>query len=350
MGPFIFFAFLFFPIFSFSADFYQGIRQMGMGGAAISVVNDETALLLNPNGLVKLRGQYWTLIDPELTTNKGSVKTVQDLAVVDGADPEKIYQELGGQQGETYYFKGQIFPSFAMRNFGLGVLGRSEVLATRLVANDFLRLNYISDWAVVGGYNYNFWSGILKVGANFKLIDRVSYSGDIDPNVQGLNVKNFAAGGVGLGSDVAISLTSPTSLLPTLTVIAKDIGDTSFGLSKSTRNYSETVLPQKIPMAMDVAVALFPIHSNSHRSTFTVEYDDVLEDGDAERKLHLGYELNLADRFFIRAGYNKGYMTAGFEWATAYFQWQLAYYGEEIGTDATPLKDERLATKFLLRF
>ncbi len=43
-------------------------------------------------------------------------------------------------------------------------------------------------------------------------------------------------------------------------------------------------------------------------------------------------------------------MTAGFEWATAYFQWQLAYYGEEIGTDASPLKDERLATKFLLRF
>ncbi|MCB0384242.1 MAG: hypothetical protein KDD43_02520, partial [Bdellovibrionales bacterium] len=32
-------------------EFYRGIRQMSMGGAAIAVVNDETALLSNPAGL-----------------------------------------------------------------------------------------------------------------------------------------------------------------------------------------------------------------------------------------------------------------------------------------------------------
>ena len=47
-------------------EFYRGIRQMGMGGASIAVVNDETALLANPAGLGKLRDYIITVADPEV--------------------------------------------------------------------------------------------------------------------------------------------------------------------------------------------------------------------------------------------------------------------------------------------
>ena len=40
---------------------YNGVRSLGMGGASIAVVNDETALLLNPAALGKLS-------DPEIET------------------------------------------------------------------------------------------------------------------------------------------------------------------------------------------------------------------------------------------------------------------------------------------
>ena len=39
-------------------EFYRGVRQMGMGGASIAVVNDETAPLSNPNGLGRLRDYF----------------------------------------------------------------------------------------------------------------------------------------------------------------------------------------------------------------------------------------------------------------------------------------------------
>ena len=75
-----------------------------------------------------------------------------------------------------------------------------------------------------------------------------------------------------------------------------------------------------------------------------------METGDAVRKLHAGMEVNIADRLFFRGGYNRGYLSGGFEWNMPFIQIQLAYYGEEVGTDDNPIKDERYALKAVLRF
>src|SRR5437868_6172705 len=47
-------------------SFYEGARGRAMGGAQIATTNDETALLINPAGLGKLRDFYGTLFDPEI--------------------------------------------------------------------------------------------------------------------------------------------------------------------------------------------------------------------------------------------------------------------------------------------
>src|SRR5205085_397590 len=46
--------------------FYNGVRQMGMGGASVATVNDETALIANPAALGKLRDYFVTVFDPDL--------------------------------------------------------------------------------------------------------------------------------------------------------------------------------------------------------------------------------------------------------------------------------------------
>ncbi|MCC6137286.1 MAG: hypothetical protein IT287_01535 [Bdellovibrionaceae bacterium] len=333
-----------------AADFYQGIRQMGMGGAAVAVVNDETALLLNPIGLGRLREPYVTIIDPEITTNMDSVSVVQGLAF-DSVEIDKVYDELGGRLDTDYFARAQFFPSFATRNYGIGFLGKYDVLAKRRSVDQFLELQYTSDWAAVAGYNHSFFGGQVKVGISGRYIDRVEFAGAIDPTTQGLELKNLAVNGTALAADIGLSLTSPTDWLPTISVLMKDVGDTSFTMGKGMRDsYLGLGDPSKIPMTVDVAAALFPIWSNSSRGTITVEYDDVLGDGDTEKRLHAGLEINLADRFFFRGGWNKGYFTSGFEFATSSFQLQLAYYGEEIGTDDNPVQDDRLAIKTVFRF
>ena len=105
--------------------------------------------------------------------------------------------------------------------------------------------------------------------------------------------------------------------------MAKDVGNSSFGLGAGMRNYNSTKDPNAIPMTVDVALALFPINSQYLRSTFTVEYDDVAnnlyKNFNTAQKLHAGVEFNLVDQIFFRAGYNRGYPTAGVEWGGALF-------------------------------
>lgn len=343
-------AFIFFISSVSAADFYQGIRQMGMGGAAIAVVNDETSLLLNPIGLGRLRESFITVIDPEITTNTASVSAIQDLAL-DVVDIGEIYDELQSHQDKNYFFRAQMFPSFATRNYGFGFLAKYDVSARRRSADQLLDLQYTSDWAGVIGYNKSFFGGQVKVGVSGRYIDRVEYIGEVDPSVQSLNTKALAVNGTAAAVDLGVSFTSPTQMLPTFSVLVKDLGDTSFTLGKGMRDDYLTIGdPAKIPMEMDVAVALFPIWSNSIRGSFTVEYDNALESGKAEKKLHAGFECNIADRFFLRGGWNRGYFTTGIEYATTRLQFQFAYYGEEIGTDDNPIKDDRLAAKVAYRF
>lgn len=325
---------------------------MGMGGAAIAVVNDETALLINPNGLARLRETYGTVLDLEVTSTLDTVNEVGALTS-DAIEPEAIYEELQGNLDTSLFVRAQTFPSVAMKNFGFGLLAKYDIHAERRSSDQNLDLNYVSDWAFTMGYNHSFWGGIVKLGANARLIDRVEFSGLIDPAVDGLDLQNLANGGMGVGVDVGFSLTSPTSFLPTLTLLARNVGDTSFNLGDGFRDYQTNQELQKMPFQVDAAVALFPIHSRNFRSTLTVQMNDLQAEGvyeDAVRRLHVGWELNMADSWFFRAGYNQGYFTGGLEWATVYTQLQLAYYGEEIGTDENPVQEDRVALKLLFRF
>ena len=56
------------PISSQAAEIYErynGVRPLGMGGAYVTTVNDETAIYSNPAGQGKVRDLFLTLIDPE---------------------------------------------------------------------------------------------------------------------------------------------------------------------------------------------------------------------------------------------------------------------------------------------
>ena len=59
-------------------EFYNGVRCLGMGGACAAVVNDETALLVNPAALGKLRDYYGTILDPEVESSANSYRLYQE--------------------------------------------------------------------------------------------------------------------------------------------------------------------------------------------------------------------------------------------------------------------------------
>jgi hypothetical protein len=329
---------------------YRGSRANGMGGADSAVVNDETALLVNPAALGKLRNVYGTLIDPELEVGDNARGMALESSPKSYSLPEKLVTMLDANRDIHYHYKQQYFPSIVMKNFGIGVLsktsmdGRMSADGTRLISN------YFNDSALVLGYSFRFWDGRVKIGFNVKALSRIQASGELDPATS-LALKDIAKTGMGISNDAGLILTAPWAGLPTISAVVHDVGDTKFNQPGYT--LKTNTRPDNITQDMDAAIAFFPINSNQARSTITLEYKNMLKAttlADPTELYHLGYELNLADIAFFRMGMNGNYWTAGAEFSTEHTQWQFSYYGQEVGLDGASEEDRRWALKFAFRF
>ncbi len=333
-------------------EFYNGARAMAMGGATIAVVNDETALLANPAALGKLRDSYGTLFDPEIeiNANYSSINTAKSIG--DPMDPSRVKSALDSSLDSYLHVKEQLFPSFVVRNFGIGVYWRKTMDAKENAAGTSINFNYYDDLALVMGFNFRFFDGRVKLGFNGKFISRIAMENLDLATTADTTLKTNAVEGAGIGSDIGLILTAPWTFLPTISAVVHDVGGTSFNAGSGLR-LAVSNRPSKIAQDMDVAVALFPIHSPRVRSAFTVEYQNMTAasaDSDKMRYLHAGYEMNMADIFFVRAGMNQRYWTGGFELASERTQIQFSSYGEDVGTTGSPVEDRRYQFKFAFRF
>ncbi|MEQ1875018.1 MAG: hypothetical protein ABL958_00135 [Bdellovibrionia bacterium] len=334
---------------------FTGIRQLGMGGAAVATVNDETALLSNPAGLAKLRTYIITLFDPEISANSGMQSTLGGRSAADLMGPQGLLTALAQNADKHYHARAQVFPSFVVPNFGFGLFGNYSYDAEYVTAqpvNQKFRIDYVQDYAFVLGYALRIWDGRIKIGAAARVLNRIEAHTYLDETSTNLDFGNFVSEGGAIAGDGGLIITLPWALLPTLAATVHDIGRTTFNQGDGI-SYKPGRKPADVPMTVDAAIGLFPIHGNRLRSSFTIEYRDVLtysEETDHQRRLHVGLEINFADFMFFRGGMNQRYWTAGGELAIQKFQFQAASYGEEIGTVATPREDRRYLGKFSFRF
>ncbi len=334
-------------------EYYNGVRMLGMGGAGVAIVNDETALLVNPAGLGKLRDFFLTIADPEVDVS-AQAEQIAGTKIMSAAKPQETLQLTNANLDRHLHTRAQVFPSFVVPNFGLGVFGKYEVNAETVsgTPNKF-KYHYTNDWAGVFGANAKLFSGIVKLGINARVTNRAEVRrDDIDVNSTDLSLKSLAAEGIGIGSDIGLLATAPVKWLPTFGAVYRDAGRTSYNYDKGMF-MDTTERPVATPSSLDVALAIYPIAGKRVRSTWTIEYQDVLTAGKEDkqmRRLHGGAEFNFGDAFFVRAGVNQAYWTAGLELSMFSYQIQVASYGEDIGTTTTPREDRRYVVKFAFRF
>lgn len=332
-------------------QWYRGARSLGMGGASVAIVNDETALLSNPAALGRLRSIYGTILDPELegSTNWPTLYTTQ--AYTDPFSIEAMAPTLAASPGTAFHAKAQLFPSFVARNFGFGVYGKRLLDATVDNTGSNMQTFYQDDLAVLLGFNFSLWGGRIKIGATGKAISRIEINKNL-PLSGPLDVPSNASEGLGLGYDAGVVLTAPYAWLPTLAAVAHDVGGTRFDAMTGVR-MSTATRPDPVTQDYDVGISLSPIHSKNSRSVFTIEAQQITaaqSATDKYRYAHVGYEYNFADILFLRAGMNGRYWTTGIEFASEHTQIQFAYYGQDIGVDGAPQEDRRWVWKFGFRF
>lgn len=353
-------------------EFYNGIRSLGMGGASTAIVNDETALVSNPAALGKLRNYFVTVADPELDLGEDTQRII-GTDVMAFMDPQDTLDAVKSFPGRRLHQRLQLFPSFVVTNFGVGLYARYSTDAFTDDDATTYTYDYRNDFAFVFGFNFRLFDGRVKLGVNARGVNRVeSHRTDIPLSSTGLDFETEIAGttlaseGFGVASDAGLILTAPWAFLPTLAFVYRDVGTTSYDVNNGMF-LSTTERPDRTPSTLDAAFAVYPILGKGNRMVFTVEMVDVLdrvepeddeESDEVMRRIHGGIEFNFKDIFFVRGGMNQGYWTAGLELAMFNTQLQFATYGEEVG-DVVPAgstatydakEDRRYVFKFAYRF
>ncbi len=336
-------------------EFYNGARTMAMGGAYVTTVNDETAVFHNPGGLGRLRDPFFTAVDPEIDISANLTDFVRLNSVGKLTSIQGLLELLNRNPGKHFHSRYQLSPSIALPNFGIGMLVNwkfdGEVDPT---GTDF-KFRYQNDYAGAIAYNLRLWDGIVKIGLSGKLINRVEIETTAPADSTGLEVKDLASEGMGLGVDGALILTAPVRYLPSFGVVVRDIGHTAFTMTDGMLYQVGDRRPRKQEQKVDAGLSFSPILGKATRATLAVEIHDVMtgdeaERGDLMRRFHGGMEINIRDFFFLRGGYNQKFWTAGFEFASERFQLQGTAYGEDIGAPNNPREDRRYIGKFSLRF
>jgi len=331
-------------------EVYRGSRGQGMGGADTAVVNDETSLLINPAGLGKLRNTIGTLFDPELEFGERVSKMYSKSAFSGFTDLTALNSTLDASREKPYHYKQQIFPSFVLKNFGMGLLVKDSMDAVMSADGTTITANYFSDWVLATGFNFRFWDGRIKLGFTEKLINRLQASGDF-PVAQSLKITDIGKEGYGIGTDVGLILSAPWGWIPTLSIVGRDIGGTN--LNNTGLRYKLANKPDPLTQDADVALAFFPIHSNQTRSSFTFEHKHVLTASQYASKTqlyHFGWETNLSDIIFIRFGMNGNYWSTGLEVASERTQFQFSYFADDASSTTTAIEDRRWSFKAVFRY
>jgi hypothetical protein len=331
--------------------FFRGVRAQGMGGAGVATVDDETSLFINPAGLGRVRGTYFALLNPELELNYDlNVALGNSLNFGVMQDPQGLLNLNAKYPDKHFHAKTQALPTFVTTNFGLGAYTNYSVDTDYTAATNIFHLDYRNDYGAMLGYCFRLFQGRFKIGIMGKLINRVEVSKDYPGTTTGLTLSQIASEGTGAGWDAGTLLTGPWKWLPTLGIAAHDIGKTKFNLG-SGYFYKTGLTPQPQNQSIDAAFAIFPIYTNSIRSSWTIEYRDVQnpESVDVFRRLHEGVEIDFGDVLFLRGGMNQRYYTVGLELDFGHNQIQLATYGEEIGSGVNYREDRRFILQYDFR-
>lgn len=329
-------------------ELYNNSRTTAMGGTQVALTSDETSVFRNAASLGSFRGVYASVFDPEIEFSQNQenqyLTTMTDVAKVKDfvvANPEKFYRG-----------KLQMTPTISARYFSFGMMYRNEISAVMSSDATTMDTQYYSDLGAFAAFNISLWEGRIKLGVTAKMINRIEVNNDsLDPNGS-MDMGTIASEGTGTGADAALSLQAPVKFLPTLAVVARDLGDMKFDTTHGMR-LSTTNRPAIAKQSVDIGLSFAPIYSRDFRGLIAFEYKDATnsreEDFQAKRA-HAGLELVWRDVFYVRAGSNQTYWTAGFEISSERLSWQVSTYGEEVGTVTAPREDRRFSTRFGIRF
>lgn len=331
-------------------NLYRGIRPLGMGGAFITLSDDENAMFYNPAGLNDVSGFGGVgLINPLVEVSKNTLSFVQDLNDLDTENQQEVVDFLNEQIGEHQHFRFGALPNFYMHNFAIGALGQATVdmeIRDR-GANPTIPTNARIDYGVLASGAFGFFDQKLQVGLTGKFIQRQG----VNKTYSSVDIVNDTfdpiedAKDAGKKSDFALDIGTKVNfknfLKPSVALVVQNITDLDFE--------ELGVIPQTVNIGASINPDLWIL-----KTTFAIEIDDLTKqfegDDDLYKRTHLGAEFRFPMILTLRAGINGGYPAAGVDVDFWILSISAATYAEELGAVSGQRADRRYVAQLSLGF
>lgn len=317
-------------------EWWSSARGMGMGGAYTAVVEDSDVILINPAALARVSGINWTVMDPHIGVNNLGV--MQEYTAFKATADIAAY--VDSRWGKQTWAGGGVKSAVTVPYFGVAAFGVSDLsMFSENPANPVVNLDYSADYGVAVAGAIDIVPTIMSFGLTGKRITRVGTSYPLrassvaDVNAESIQ-QELKNRGSGYGLDAGVLITVPSPIKPTLAVVYKNIGYTSFNHEGGMRAPA-TIEPElTIAGAFKVDAALIEI-----TPSFEIKHalDQETQIG---KKLHLGVEVSLP-LIDIRAGLHQGYYALGAGFDIGVMRADVATYGVELGEYPGQHEDRR---------
>jgi hypothetical protein len=338
------------PAFALSELFetYNAPQALAMGNAFTADATGVNALFYNPAGLAKAEIKGWqiTPVALDAVIGSGFISTAMTAKTL-WAD--RLFQNL--PVGTYNYFRGTATPSFTKRGFGIALLGNYEYAS--LSDGTSVDMNYRKDFGVVVGGATNLYANMVKVGFSLKAINRSEMAGvyalsSIPPTD---STNGFMREGTGFGGDLGVLLTFPTAYLPTLGFAWKDMLLGTRFLPTTLFNTTSAGIPATIAQSFNLAFSIHPILWKGARATFSAELRHLERiDLPLTKKLHFGFQYMVWKSFFLWAGLNQMYPTAGAGLRMSGGDFEISTYAQDVGAGTTATADRRFILRYTIGF
>ncbi len=360
LKTFISIIFLSISTLSFAIDFEDAVfpelatsaRALSMGNAYVAKADDASAVYYNPAGLGSVRKTHFHLSNFHMEFNKGWISNSTRGNVLDVFPEVMSAFSLEGQRENLLKNKGSIshqrfnfLPNFTTRYFSLGYLVSKRTRAT-IGQEAGANFEYADrrDHGPYAALNISLFGGVFKIGGSATYLNRKEIVGESAANVEyeedPTEVKKGAAVIVVAGA----KLTLPIAFLPTFAAKMNNAFDQRF--SEGSTNGA----PTEVLNSLDFGFSLTPQIGNVVRVHLEANYKDVSSEYDGvatNRKITLGLELDIARRFFMRAGYGDGWGSAGIGIKSQRLEFDLTTYAVDTTSNEFRGKEDR---RFALSF
>ncbi|MCP4912700.1 MAG: hypothetical protein GY909_06245 [Oligoflexia bacterium] len=322
-------------------------RALAMGNAYISKVDDSAAVFYNPAGLGTVRYPHLHISNIHLEVNKdwvdlGTGGTLSNAGgnFMKGFKVDGTRQLLKDSPGKFAHSRFQIMPNFTARYISFGYLFSKQARGYLGEATtDLFQYADRRDHGPYAALNLSIFGGIFKVGASVIYLNRKEAFGEGDRNTTiTLDDSDYNSGSATIFTTGA-KLTLPVAALPTFSIKINNSASQEFKQSSGS-----AAAPDKIKPSVDLGFSLTPQVGKVVRTHLEVNYKDSTQkhsDVGSARRVAFGMEVDIARRFFVRAGYGDGFGSGGIGIRTKKLEFDLTTYAVDTTTSQFRGKEDR---------